>query len=68
MTNQEKFIGIFGLDTWKQIIVSTNVADKFKDFWTSPYKDQQNSNDTDIPKPNPIGMIGTCIAIGNMLR
>lgn len=39
MTNQEKFINVFGVDAWRQIIVASGLADQFKEFWTSPYKE-----------------------------
>lgn len=38
MTNQEKFIEIFGIDAWRQMIVFSGLADQFKEYWTSPYK------------------------------
>ena len=38
MTNQEKFITVFGIDMWRQMIVSSGLADQFKEFWTCPYK------------------------------
>jgi len=37
-TNQEKYIEIFGIDAWKQMIVFSGLADQFKEFWTSPYQ------------------------------
>ena len=37
MTNQEKFIEIFGLEAWKNMVFETELADKFMMFWTSPY-------------------------------
>ena len=37
MTNQEKFIQIFGIDTWQQMIVFSGLAKQFKEYWTSPY-------------------------------
>ena len=37
MTNQEKFIEIFGIDAWMQMIVFSGLADQFKEYWTSPY-------------------------------
>ncbi len=37
MTNQEKFCEVFGLDAWKQMIAFTSVAEQFKEFLTSPY-------------------------------
>ena len=39
MTNQEKFIQTFGIDAWQQIIVSSGLADQFKEYWTSPYSE-----------------------------
>jgi hypothetical protein len=41
MTNQEKFIQIFGIDTWKQMVVFTGLADQFKEYWTSPYEESE---------------------------
>ena len=38
MTNQEKFIQIFGIDAWQQMIVFSGLAEQFKEYWTSPYK------------------------------
>ena len=38
MTNQEKFIEIFGIDIWQQMIVFSGLAEQFKEYWTSPYK------------------------------
>ena len=42
MTNQEKFIQIFGIDVWQQMIVFCGCAEQFKEFWTSPYKEHDN--------------------------
>ena len=39
MTNQEKFIEVFGIDVWKQMVVFSGMAEQFKEFWTSPYKE-----------------------------
>lgn len=39
MTNQEKFIQIFGIDVWQQMIVSSGLAEQFKEYWTSPYNE-----------------------------
>lgn len=39
MTNQEKFIQIFGIDAWQQMIVFSGLAEQFKDYWTSPYNE-----------------------------
>lgn len=39
MTNQEKFIQTFGIDTWQQMIVFSGLAEQFKDYWTSPYNE-----------------------------
>ena len=39
MTNQEKFIETFGLNAWTWMIVLTGLADKFKGYWTSPFKE-----------------------------
>lgn len=38
MTNQQKFIEIFGIDAWQQMIVFSGLAEQFKEYWTSPYK------------------------------
>lgn len=38
MTNQEKFIHIFGIDAWQQMIVFSGLAEQFKEYWTSAYK------------------------------
>lgn len=38
MTNQQKFIEIFGQDVWIHMIVETGIAEQFKEYWTSPYK------------------------------
>ena len=43
MTNQEKFIEVFGIDAWRQIIVFSMAVDEFKTFWTSPYEDKHIS-------------------------
>ena len=40
MTNQEKFIQIFGIDAWQQTIVFSGLAEQFKEYWTSPYNDK----------------------------
>ena len=37
MTNQQKFIEIFGKDAWIHLIVETGIARKFKEYWTGPY-------------------------------
>ena len=37
MTNQEKFIQIFGIDAWQQMLVFSGLAEQFKEYWTSPY-------------------------------
>ena len=39
MTNQEKFIQIFGIDVWQQMIVFSGLAEQFKEYWTSPYNE-----------------------------
>lgn len=39
MTNQEKFIQIFGIDVWRQMIVFSGIADQFKEYWTSLYNE-----------------------------
>ena len=42
MTNQEMFVQTFGKDAWLQMISFTGMADRFKDFWTSPYKEDRD--------------------------
>ena len=37
MTNQEKFIQVYGIDIWQTMIVSTGLSKQFKEFWTSPW-------------------------------
>lgn len=37
MTNQQKFIEVFGKSVWILLIVETGMALKYKDYWTSPY-------------------------------
>lgn len=37
MTNQEKFIQIFGIVAWQAMIVPSGLAEQFKEYWTSPY-------------------------------
>ena len=37
MTNQQKFIEVFGQDVWIHMIVETGIAEQFKEYWTSPY-------------------------------
>ena len=39
MTNQEKFIQVFGIDAWQQMIVFSGLAEQFKEYWTSPYNE-----------------------------
>ena len=41
MTNQEMFVQTFGKDVWLHMIVFTGMADQFKEFWTSPYKENK---------------------------
>ena len=41
MTNQEKFIQTFGLTTWQAMIVFTGLAEQYKEYWTSPYKESE---------------------------
>jgi hypothetical protein len=48
MTNQEKFIQIFGVDVWQQMIVFSGLAEQFKEYWTSPYKYKAESAVNDI--------------------
>lgn len=43
MTNKDKFIEIFGIDTWRHIISFSGIADRFKEFWTNPYKSEEES-------------------------
>lgn len=45
MTNQEKFIQTFGIDTWQQMIVFSGLAEQFKEYWTSPYNDKAENED-----------------------
>lgn len=40
MTNQDKFIEIFGDDCWKRMLVFNGTAEEFKEFWAMPYKDK----------------------------
>lgn len=44
MTNQEKFIQIFGIDAWQQMIVFSGLAEQFKEYWTSPYNEKNCRN------------------------
>ena len=44
MTNQEKFVQTFGKDVWLQMIVSSGLADQFKEFWTSPYTNKVDTS------------------------
>lgn len=48
MTNQEKFIQIFGIDVWQQMIVFSGLAVNFKEYWMLPY------NETDCQRCIPI--------------
>lgn len=41
MTNQEKFIQIFGIYAWQHMIVFSGIAEQFKEYWTSPYKESE---------------------------
>lgn len=41
MTNQEKFIQIFGSDAWNEIIVFSGAAEQFRNYWTSPYVESE---------------------------
>lgn len=43
MTNQEKFIETFGKTAWEQMIYFTGMAEQFKEFWTSPYQPEEES-------------------------
>ena len=45
MTNQEKFIEVFGLDAWQQMIVFSGLAEQFREYWTSPYKESGAKNE-----------------------
>lgn len=33
MTNKEKFIEIFGLDAWNQMIEFSGISNQFKEYW-----------------------------------
>lgn len=57
MTNQEKFIEIFGIDVWQQMIVFSGLADQFKEFWTSPYQKGSKERDYDAEYRNHSEMI-----------
>lgn len=48
MTKQEKFIEIFGIGAWKQIIVYTGIAEEFKEYWTCPYKQTHRMSENDV--------------------
>ncbi len=37
MTNQEKFIQIFGNDAWQQMIVFSGAYEQFKEYWEDRY-------------------------------
>ena len=37
MTNKEKFIEVFGIDVWKQMISFSGVDEDFKEFWDAEY-------------------------------
>lgn len=50
MTNQELFIKIFGIDAWQQMIVFSGLAEKFKEYWTSPWSFNSVSVINDIRK------------------
>ena len=39
VTNQEKFLDIFGADAWDQVINFDGRAKQFMEFWTSRYKE-----------------------------
>ncbi len=41
MTNQEKFIEVFGIGVWHKLIRSSEITKEFKDFWTSKYDKQR---------------------------
>lgn len=36
MTNQEKFIQVFGIVAWQAMVVPSGLAEQFKEYWTSP--------------------------------
>lgn len=42
MTNQEKFIEVFGAEVWQQMIVFSGLAEQFKECWTSTYNGPYN--------------------------
>jgi hypothetical protein len=52
MTNQEKFIQIFGVDVWQQMIVFSGLAEQFKEYWTSPYKYKAESEENNERRTN----------------
>lgn len=49
MTNQEKFIEVFGLDAWQQMIVFSGLSERFREYWTSPYKESGAKNEYNNP-------------------
>lgn len=48
MTNQEKFIQIFGVTAWEGMIVFSGLAEQFKEYWTSPYKEDKKEQETTL--------------------
>lgn len=58
MTNQEKFIQIFGIDAWQQMIVFTGAAEQFKEYWTSPYNEMDCRGCGDKYNYRPSGKYG----------
>jgi hypothetical protein len=57
MTNQEKFIQIFGIYAWQQMIVFIGLAEQFKEYWTSPYN-KMNCRDCKEYEDCPCGKDG----------
>ena len=57
MTNQEKFIQIFGIDAWQQMIVFSGVAEQFRKYWTSPHN-EKNCRDCKEWEDCPCGKDG----------
>lgn len=57
MTNQEKFIQIFGISMWKLMIVFSGLSEQFKEYWTSPYY-EMDCRDCQEWESCPCGKIG----------
>ena len=57
MTNQEKFVQIFGIDAWRQMIVFSGLAEQFKEYWTSLYN-EMNCQDCKEFEDCPCGKDG----------